>query len=242
MKESVVDVGDLSKHFGKTLALDNVNFVASQGNVYGLVGANGVGKTTLLKHMLGLYRSETGTVRVFGLDPVAKPVEVLQRIGYMSEDRALPEWMRIDDLMRYTQAYHPNWDSAYARELLDTFQLDATKRIKELSKGMRAQTCLIAAVAHRPDLLIMDEPSTGLDAVVRRSSFTLPSLRDWARAKARWERWIIYCSRWQQFQLLPSPWYGGRWTCYGTDNVWLRLISRVLPMGDAVNQLCYCAL
>ena len=168
MKESVVDVVDVSRHFGKTLALDGVNFTASQGYVYGLVGANGVGKTTLIKHLLGLYRTHSGSVRVFGQDPVAKPVEVLQRIGYMSEDRALPEWMRIDDLMRYTQAFHPNWDSAYARELLDAFQLDVTLQVKELSKGMRAQTCLVAAVAHRPDLLIMDEPSTGLDAVVRR--------------------------------------------------------------------------
>jgi ABC-2 type transport system ATP-binding protein len=76
--------------------------------------------------------------------------------------------MRIDELMRYTQAYHPTWDMSYARELLDTFGLDASKRIKELSKGMRAQAGLVAAVAHRPELLILDEPSSGLDAVVRR--------------------------------------------------------------------------
>jgi ABC-2 type transport system ATP-binding protein len=109
-----------------------------------------------------------GSVRVFGLDPVKSPVAVLQRIGYLSEERELPEWMRIHELLRYTRAYHPSWDDAYARELLDTFGLDATKKVKELSKGMRAQAGLIAAVAHRPDLLLLDEPSTGLDAVVRR--------------------------------------------------------------------------
>jgi ABC-2 type transport system ATP-binding protein len=76
--------------------------------------------------------------------------------------------MRVDELMRYTQAYHPTWDAAYARELLETFALDPAKKIKELSKGMRAQAGLIAAVAHRPELLILDEPSSGLDAVVRR--------------------------------------------------------------------------
>jgi ABC-2 type transport system ATP-binding protein len=138
------------------------------GQVYGLVGANGAGKTTLLKHLLGLLRAETGSVRVFGRDPVRDPVGVLSRIGYLSEERELPEWMRVDELMRYTQAYHRTWDASYARELIETFGLDPSKKIKELSKGMRAQTGLVAAVAHRPELLILDEPSSGLDAVVRR--------------------------------------------------------------------------
>jgi ABC-2 type transport system ATP-binding protein len=93
---------------------------------------------------------------------------VLCRIGYLSEERELPEWMRIDELMRYTQAYHPTWDASYARALLETFALDPSKKIKELSKGMRAQAGLVAAVAHRPELLILDEPSSGLDALVRR--------------------------------------------------------------------------
>jgi ABC-2 type transport system ATP-binding protein len=122
----------------------------------------------MLKHLLGLLRAESGTVRVFGLDPVLDPVGVLGRVGYLSEERELPEWMRIDELLRYTQAYHPTWDAAYANELLETFALDPSKKIKELSKGMRAQAGLIAAVAYRPELLILDEPSSGLDAMVRR--------------------------------------------------------------------------
>src|SRR5690606_3442828 len=108
--------------------------------------------------------AKSGSVRVFGLDPVRHPVAVLSRIGYLSEERELPEWMRIDELLRYTQAYHPGWDMHYARKLLATFDLDPGSKIANLSKGMRAQTGLIAAVAHRPDLLILDEPSTGLDA------------------------------------------------------------------------------
>ena len=149
-------------------ALDGVSFRATAGQVYGLVGANGAGKTTLLKHLLGLLRAATGSVRVFGLDPVRDPVGVLSRVGYLSEERELPEWMRVDELMRYTQAFHPTWDASYARELLESFALDPSKKVKELSKGMRAQAGLIAAVAHRPELLILDEPSSGLDAVVRR--------------------------------------------------------------------------
>jgi ABC-2 type transport system ATP-binding protein len=168
MAEHVVDVTDLSRRFGGNLALDRVSFHAAEGRVYGLVGANGAGKTTLIKHLLGLLRAKSGSVRVFGLDPVRHPVDVLRRIGFLSEERELPEWMRVDELMRYTQAFHPRWDMGYAGQLLDTFGLDRSKKVKELSKGMRAQVGLVAAVAHRPDLLLLDEPSSGLDAVVRQ--------------------------------------------------------------------------
>lgn len=168
MEQPVVDIKGLSRSFAHKDALDGVSFTASAGQVYGLVGSNGAGKTTLLKHVLGLLRATSGSVRVFGLDPVREPAPVLGRVGYLSEEHELPEWMRVDELMRYTQAFHPTWDAAYARELLETFALDPAKKIKELSKGMRAQAGLIAAVAHRPELLILDEPSSGLDAVVRR--------------------------------------------------------------------------
>jgi ABC-2 type transport system ATP-binding protein len=168
MGTTVVDVNNLSRMFGHRNALDGVSFRATAGQVCGLVGSNGAGKTTLLKHLLGLLRATTGSVRVFGFDPVRDPVRVLGRIGYLSEERELPEWMSVDELMRYTQAFHPTWDAPYAHELLKTFALDPAKKIKALSKGMRAQAALVAAVAHRPELLILDEPSSGLDAVVRR--------------------------------------------------------------------------
>ena len=168
MEQPVVDVTDLSRSFGEKPALSGISFRASAGQVYGLVGSNGAGKTTFLKHLLGLLRATSGSVRVFGLDPVRDPVGVLRRVGYLSEEHELPEWMRIDELMRYSQAFHPTWDASYARELLETFGLDPAKKVRELSKGMRAQAGLIAAVAHRPELLILDEPSSGLDAVVRR--------------------------------------------------------------------------
>jgi ABC-2 type transport system ATP-binding protein len=99
MEHTVVDVSDLSRSFGRKTALDGVSFRATAGLVHGLVGANGAGNTTRLKHLLGLLRAATGSVRVFGLDPVRDPVGVLSRIGYLSEERDLPEWMRIDELM-----------------------------------------------------------------------------------------------------------------------------------------------
>ena len=167
MTELVVEVRELTRRFGNTLALDEVDFQASRGKVYGLVGANGAGKTTLIKHLMGLLRTKSGSVQVFGENPILNPESVLKRIGYLSEERDIPSWMSIDELMRYTQAYHQDWDQAFARELLDTFALDTSQKIKNLSRGMRAQVALVAAVAHRPDLLILDEPSSGLDAVVR---------------------------------------------------------------------------
>ena len=139
-----------------------------RGGVYGLVGANGAGKTTLIKHILGLLRAEGGSVRVFGLDPVTDPVAVLSRIGYLSEENDLPDWMHVDELIRYSSAFYPAWDDAYADDLRQAFALDPTAKIRNLSKGQKARAGLLIALAHRPELLVLDEPSSGLDPIVRR--------------------------------------------------------------------------
>ena len=135
MSESVIDVSGLTRRFGARTALASVSLSLPRGAVYGLVGANGAGKTTLLKHLLGLLRAATGSVRVFGLDPVRDPVGVLSRVGYLSEERELPEWMRVDELMQYTQAFHPTWDASYARELLETFAQISTGSANSAADG-----------------------------------------------------------------------------------------------------------
>ncbi|HEY3112781.1 MAG TPA: ABC transporter ATP-binding protein [Gemmatimonadaceae bacterium] len=168
MSESVINVSELTRRFGDKTALDSVSLSMPHGAVYGLVGANGAGKTTLIKHILGLLRAESGSVRVFGLDPVANPVAVLSRIGYLSEENDLPGWMSVDELIRYTRAFYPAWDDAYAEELRQSFALDPTEKIKNLSKGQKARAGLLIALAHRPELLVLDEPSSGLDPIVRR--------------------------------------------------------------------------
>jgi ABC-2 type transport system ATP-binding protein len=164
----VVDVQRLSRTFGAAKALDEVSLVVPRGGVFGLIGANGAGKTTLIKHLLGMLRAECGSVRVFGLDPVQNPVGVLGQIGYLSEVRDLPDWMRVGQLMRYTQAFFPTWDERYAEELREAFGLDVNARIKNLSRGQLARAGLLVALAHRPALLVLDEPSSGLDPIVRR--------------------------------------------------------------------------
>jgi ABC-2 type transport system ATP-binding protein len=166
--DTVIAVTRLSRSFATKAALRDVSLTVSRGCVFGLVGENGAGKSTLIKHLLGLWRAEAGSVRVFGLDPVSDPVAVLGRIGYLSEEPDLPGWMRVGELLRYTEAFYPRWDYAYAGELLEQFTLDSEARVKTLSKGQRARLGLIVAEAHRPDLLILDEPSSGLDPIVRR--------------------------------------------------------------------------
>ena len=164
----VVEIQRVSRQFGDKTALNELSLIVPRGGVFGLIGGNGAGKTTLIKHILGMLKAQQGTVRVFGLDPVADPVGTLGRIGYLSEEREMPDWMRVEELMRYTQAFFPNWDERYAEELRDAFDLDKKARIKTLSRGQRARAGLLMALAHRPELLVLDEPSSGLDPVVRR--------------------------------------------------------------------------
>lgn len=168
MSQPVIEIKNLERRFGKKEALNKVTLTVPSGGVFGLVGENGAGKSTLLKHVLGLLRAQRGTVQVFGLDPVADPVGVLGQIGYLSEDRDMPDWMQVGALMSYTSAFFPNWDPAFAEELRGMFDLDVKQKVGSLSRGQKARVGLLLALAHRPPLLVLDEPSSGLDPVVRR--------------------------------------------------------------------------
>src|SRR5437868_11987374 len=110
MPEAVIAIRNLSRRFGSKTVLNDVSIDVPRGGVFGLVGENGAGKTTLIKHILGLLKAETGAVRVFGMDPVADPVGVLGRVGYLSEQPDLPGWMRVDEFLRYSRAFYPKWD------------------------------------------------------------------------------------------------------------------------------------
>ncbi len=166
--EPAIQIEGVTRKFLRKCALDNVSLTVEKGCVYGLLGENGAGKTTLIRHILGSHVAKSGSVRVFGMDPVENSVDVLARIGYLSEDREMPTWMKISELLRFTQAFYPKWDEAYAAELLNTFRLDAQAKVRTLSRGELAKTGLLIALAHRPDLLVLDEPSSGLDVIVRR--------------------------------------------------------------------------
>jgi ABC-2 type transport system ATP-binding protein len=168
MSEPIIEIRNLTRKFGSTKALDDVTLTVPAGIVMGLVGENGAGKTTLIKHILGLLRAQDGTVRVFGQDPVADPESVLSKIGYLSEEGDLPIWMKVHELMRYAAAFYPTWDDAYASQLLKEFNLDPNAKLSKVSKGQRSRAGLLVAMAYRPQLLLLDEPSSGLDPIVRR--------------------------------------------------------------------------
>lgn len=119
--DNAIEVANLTRAFRRKVALDKVSLDVPRGCVFGLLGENGAGKTTLIKHVLGALKAKEGHVRVFGLDPVADTEKVLARVGYLSEDREMPHWMRVDELIRYTRAFYPKWDPAFAKDLRQTF-------------------------------------------------------------------------------------------------------------------------
>ena len=188
-RQPVVELESVSRRFGATLALDSVSLRVPEGVVFGLVGTNGAGKTTLIKHVMGQLRAARGRVSVFGLDPATHPTQVLAQIGYLSETGELPEWMRLHELLRFTRAFYPGWDESYADSLLRTFELSPEKRVQQLSKGQRARLGLVLALAPRPRLLVLDEPSSGLDPLVRRDI-----LRAIIRTIAEEGRTVIFSS------------------------------------------------
>lgn len=162
-----VHVEHLARSFRGNVALKNVNLQVPVGSIFGLVGLNGAGKTTLIRHLIGSLKAQHGSVTVLGSCPVENPEGVLKQIGYLTEEDSLPKWMRVGDLIDFTRGVYPTWDDSYAKELCDMFSLTRATRLQSLSKGQRARAGLLVAIAHRPELLILDEPSSGLDPIAR---------------------------------------------------------------------------
>lgn len=148
--------------------LNGVTFSVARGEVVGLVGRNGAGKTTLLRIAMGMLHPQRGSVRVFGLSPTERPVEVKKHIGYVAEDQILPRGSSLGQLIDFYRYLFPQWDSALEKEILERFALDRKRVVMKLSKGEARSVALLCAVCHRPELLILDEPAAGLDPAARR--------------------------------------------------------------------------
>jgi len=158
---------DLSKRFRNTVALDHMNMAVPEGSVYGLVGPNGAGKTTTIKLLMNLHQPTAGRAEVFGHDSRRISPQDFAQIGYVSENQEMPEWMTVGYLMAYLKPFYPTWDAARAAELLRQFDLPLDRKLRHLSHGMRMKAALASSLAHRPRLIVLDEPFTGLDALVR---------------------------------------------------------------------------
>jgi len=158
---------DLSKRFGKTLVLDHLNMSVPEQSVYGLVGPNGAGKTTTIKILMNARQPTEGMAAVFGRDCRRLSPEDFTQIGYVSENQQMPEWMTVEYFMNYLKPFYPQWDAERAQELLRQFELPPDRKIRNLSHGMRMKAALASSLAYRPRLIVLDEPFTGLDALVR---------------------------------------------------------------------------
>jgi ABC-2 type transport system ATP-binding protein len=158
---------ELSKRFRKTVVLDHLNMIVPEHSVYGLVGPNGAGKTTTIKILMNARQPTEGIAEVFGHDSRRLSPEDFTQIGYVSENQQMPEWMTVEYFMNYLKPFYPDWDVARSQELLRLFELPPDRKIRNLSHGMRMKAALASSLAYRPRLIVLDEPFTGLDALVR---------------------------------------------------------------------------
>jgi ABC-2 type transport system ATP-binding protein len=148
--------------------LHGVSFSIEPGEVVGLLGKNGAGKTTLMRIAMGLIEARHGEVRIFGLDPRKEPIAVKSRIGYVSEEQILPDFLTVDEVISLHRTLFPAWDRKLEKEMRLGFSIPGRERIRALSRGQARQVALLCALAHRPDLLLLDEPAGGLDPAARR--------------------------------------------------------------------------
>ena len=171
MPDAVIQVRNLHKSYGRPgtkSVLNGVDLTVSPGMVLGLVGTNGEGKSTLIKCLLGLLRTTSGEIRVFGENPWNLSAASKARIGYVPQEPALLPWMTVRQHLAYTAAFFPTWDAGLAAELVERWRLPAGERIGPLSLGQKQKVSIVLALAHRPKLLVLDEPVASLDPVARR--------------------------------------------------------------------------
>ncbi len=164
----VIEIQNLVRRYGKHDAVNGLSLSVPAGKCYGFFGRNGAGKTTTIKCLLNLLRPDSGTVRVFGLNPQRDEVAVKSRLAYMPDMVAFYPWMTVRDTLEYLASFRKHWNCDIESDLLQRFQLDVTKKTSGLSKGQRTQLALIGAICPEPELLVLDEPTSGLDPIVRR--------------------------------------------------------------------------
>jgi len=164
---NAIEVSQVSYRYGRVTALRDVDLAVPDGALYALLGPNGSGKTTLLQILMGLRRAVSGRATILGVDAAHLGARDRARVGYVAEGQALPGWMRLAQLEAYLAPLYATWDARLADELRDRFALDPARKIRTLSRGERMKAALLCALAPRPRVLVMDEPFTGMDALVK---------------------------------------------------------------------------
>ena len=165
--EPIVTIRDLSKRFRQVTALNSVDLDIHPGRIIGLLGANGCGKSTLLRHIIGLYLPDSGQCTTFScLAEKLGPPE-LARIGYVHQEGELLDWMTVKQLIQYVSAYYPHWNTALEENYVHDFEIPLKARVGTLSPGVRQKLAILLAIGFDPELLILDEPASGLDPIAR---------------------------------------------------------------------------
>jgi ABC-2 type transport system ATP-binding protein len=163
-----IETHALTKRFGKKTVVDELTLQVPRGSIFAFLGRNGAGKTTTIRMLLDLLDRSGGTAEVLGLDCVKGAREIRRRVGYVAQNEDLYDWMTVDRMIWFCKGFYPTWDDALTAELKASLELPGDARIRSLSKGKQAQLALLLAMAYRPELLILDEPTAGLDVIVRR--------------------------------------------------------------------------
>ena len=166
--DCVIQFDDVSRSFGKQVALDHVSYDVPQGVVFALLGENGAGKTTSIKSILGMCEPGSGQVQVLGMHPTLHSYDIRRQVGYVPEQASLYDWMTVKEAGWFAAGFYASGYEAEFNHLAGSFGLPPDQKIKNLSKGMKAKVVLSLAMAHKPPLLILDEPTSGLDTLVRR--------------------------------------------------------------------------
>jgi ABC-2 type transport system ATP-binding protein len=157
----------LTKRFGRVRALDGLDLSVPQGAIHALIGPNGAGKTTLIKILMNIFRASSGSASVLDIDSTEISGKAFASIGYVSENQQLPSWMPVGSFLSYLRPFYPTWDMQLETHLIQQFDLPIDRKLKHLSRGMRMKAALASALAFRPKLIILDEPFSGLDPMVR---------------------------------------------------------------------------
>jgi ABC-2 type transport system ATP-binding protein len=165
--KNVIETHALARRFGKTDAVRDLALAVPEGSIYAFLGPNGAGKTTTIKMLLNILAPTSGSAAILGVDSKRIGPRELSRIGYVSENQQLPEWMTVGEFIAYCRPMYPDWDTAFCGKLLAQFDLPLDRKLKHLSRGMKVKAALLVSLAYRPRLLILDEPFTGLDPLVR---------------------------------------------------------------------------
>jgi ABC-2 type transport system ATP-binding protein len=164
---NIIETRNLTRRFGRMEAVHALDLAVPAGSVFALLGPNGAGKTTTIKLLMNLLPPTAGTAQVLGVDSRKLGERELAQIGYVSENQQLPLWMTVRQLLDYCRPFYPTWDAALEKLLLDRFELPPERKLAHLSRGMTMKAALLSSLAYRPKLLVLDEPFSGLDPLVR---------------------------------------------------------------------------